>query len=123
MIHELRHPALLHAHWDVAADALSMACPALLLQPLVENAVKHGALRGGGHLTVRALVDDGELALSIEDDGPALGAPRLGGRGLSIIRRRLALEGLRADAFELVREGALTIARVRLPLRKELAHA
>lgn len=121
-IHELRHPDLLHASWDISEDSLDCVCPALLLQPLVENAVKHGALRGGGHLKVRAHVEAGQLLLSVEDDGPELGAPREGARGLSIVRRRLELESLVPDALQLVREGSTTVARVRMPARLEAAH-
>lgn len=122
-IHELRHPDLVHASWNISEDSLDCICPALLLQPLVENAVKHGALRGGGNLTIRTRVEDGQLLLAVEDDGPELGAPRDGGRGLSIVRRRLELESLVPDALQLVREGNTTIARVRLPARLEGAHA
>lgn len=122
-IHELRYPDALHATWDIADDTLDLECPALILQPLMENAVKHGALRGGGHLTVRAQRDSKTLILSVEDDGPQLGMVREGGRGLSIVRRRLELESVSRDAFELVREGDKTVARVRLPARIGGAHA
>jgi signal transduction histidine kinase len=122
-IHELRHPSNLQATWDLEPAALKVSCPALLLQPLVENAVKHGALRGGSTVAIRARLSHEHLTLSVEDDGPGLESPRAGGRGLEIIRRRLALEGLRRDAFELVREGHLTVARVRLPVPAEVVHA
>ncbi|MBX3227268.1 MAG: histidine kinase [Labilithrix sp.] len=117
MIHELRHPDMLRASWEVDEDCLDLECPALILQPLVENAVKHGALRGGGHLVVRSSCKGGVLAFTVEDDGPELGGPRDGGQGLSIVRRRLALEELPESAFELVREAGRTIARVCLPVR------
>lgn len=122
-IHELRYPDALHASWDIADDTLDMECPALILQPLVENAVKHGALRGGGHLTVRAQINNKTLILSVADDGPQLGMIREGGRGLSIVRRRLELESTGRDTFELVREDDKTVARVRLPLRTGGPHA
>ncbi|MBX3211386.1 MAG: histidine kinase [Labilithrix sp.] len=122
-IHELRHPDVLRASWEVDPDTLALTCPALILQPLVENAVKHGALRGGGHLLVRAALDGGTLTLTVEDDGPELGAPRAGGRGLTIVKRRLQLESERESGFELVREGARTVARVRLPASLRCAHA
>lgn len=115
-IHEMRYPDLLHVRWEIAEEVLELECPALILQPLVENAVKHGVLRGDGNLWIRAQSVAGQLRLEVVDDGPELGAPRHGGRGLSIIRRRLELEGLGADAFELVREGRHTVARLRLPL-------
>ena len=122
-IHELRHPDVLRATWDVDPDTLELSCPALILQPLVENAVKHGALRGGGHLLVRAALEKGTLTLTVEDDGPELGSPRAGGRGLTIVKRRLELESVKSSAFELVREGARTVARVRLPASLRGVHA
>ncbi|AKT41349.1 sensor histidine kinase [Chondromyces crocatus] len=116
-IHELRYPDSLHAVWDIDDATRDLVCPALILQPLVENAVKHGALRGGGHVTVRAHVDAQTLVLTVEDDGPGLGALRDGGRGLSIVRRRLELETLRPESFTLRREHERTVASVRLPVR------
>lgn len=113
-IHELRHPDILHPTWDVDEACLDLPCPALILQPLVENAIHHGALRGSGHLAVRARRAGDVLTLSVEDDGPGLGGPREGGQGLSITRRRLELESIAADAFRLAREGDRTIAEVRL---------
>ncbi|MFO0574294.1 MAG: histidine kinase [Polyangia bacterium] len=116
-IHELRYPDALHTSWEIPDETLEMVCPALILQPLVENAIKHGALRGGGHLTVRACLNDQVLTLAVEDDGPQLGAARAGGRGLSIVRRRLELESSVRDAFDISRQGDKTVARVRLPAR------
>ncbi|HTU62764.1 MAG TPA: ATP-binding protein, partial [Polyangiales bacterium] len=103
-------------HWDVAPETRGLSMPALLLQPLIENAIKHGALRGNGQLDVYARLVDGQLELTVSDDGPQLGAAREGGRGLDIVRRRLELEG-HHGAFELARAGDRTVARVRLPAR------
>ncbi len=75
--------------------------PRLLLQPLVENAVKHGALRrnGGGQVSVRASVTrplDGaaRLVCTVEDNGPGMpaGAPRPGAIGLRSTRRRIEIK-------------------------------
>jgi LytS/YehU family sensor histidine kinase len=82
----------------VAPECQRALLPPLLLQPLVENAVKHGALRrpdGGGEVVVRASTrDDGTLVCVIEDNGP--GVPdadvRAGAFGLQAVRRRLELE-------------------------------
>jgi LytS/YehU family sensor histidine kinase len=66
-----------------------------LLQPLVENAVTHGALRrrGGGAVTIRTSAGEGATVLcSIEDNGPGMPAEvRSGAFGLESVRRRLAL--------------------------------
>jgi hypothetical protein len=65
------------------------------LQPLVENAVKHGALmrEGGGEITVRAELVGPKLVCTIEDNGPGIPnkAMRPGAFGLVSVRRRLAL--------------------------------
>ncbi|HEY6321745.1 MAG TPA: histidine kinase, partial [Thermoanaerobaculia bacterium] len=57
---------------QVEAGADSLLVPSLLLQPLVENAIRHGnAERAGrGAIAVRAHREDGRLVLEVEDDGP-----------------------------------------------------
>jgi hypothetical protein len=117
-IHELRHPGALHVRWEVDEACLELSCPALLLQPVVENALTHGALRGGGHLVVRVSREAEQLAFRVEDDGRALGEPRVGGQGLAITRRRLELDGLPAGAFVLRRDGDRTVAELRVPIRE-----
>jgi hypothetical protein len=120
-IYQLRYPDRLVAQWDAAPETRGLNMPALLLQPLIENAIKHGALRGSGKLAVGARLVDGQLELTVSDDGPQLGTPREGGRGLDIVRRRLELEGHRG-AFELTRRGDRTVARVVLPARTGAKH-
>jgi LytS/YehU family sensor histidine kinase len=103
----------------------------LLLQPLVENAVKHGALAegGAGEVVVRARVDKvtRTLTCEVEDDGPgpideprrvasSLGdATREGGQGLSIVRRRLAVRYGALASFRLEKCEGRTRAVVSLP--------
>jgi LytS/YehU family sensor histidine kinase len=69
--------------------------PRLLLQPLVENAVKHGALRrrGGGEVIVRVKKDERAVVCVIEDNGPGMSDAeiRAGAFGLHAVRRRLEL--------------------------------
>jgi hypothetical protein len=94
---EARHAGSLSVAWDIAPDTRSTMLPPLLLQPLVENAVKHGALRrrgGGGKVVVRARWNDGDrLACVIEDNGPGVppGEVRSGAFGLRAVSRRLEL--------------------------------
>ena len=79
---------------EVPSDLADARVPYLLLQPIVENAVRHGvAARAGlGRISVRASASEGILRLEVEDDGPGLpkGAelPKAG-VGLSNIRSRL----------------------------------
>src|SRR5688572_4851716 len=73
------------------AGATQGLVPMFLLQPLVENAIKHGigARRGAGTIVVRTRRDGERLELVVEDDGPGFGAAPQDGIGLTITRERL----------------------------------
>jgi LytS/YehU family sensor histidine kinase len=114
----------LRVSMDVAPDALEARVPSFLLQPLVENAVRHGIERtaDGGRLEIAAWHDTATNALRIEvrDDGAGLDAPRTatagGGHGLRTTRERLRQLYGDAQALELRPNGGRgAIAAVRLP--------
>ena len=92
---QARHLDALRFEWDIAPDVGGVLVPRLLLQPLVENAVKHGALRrrGGGEVIVRVKRVDGMVQCVIEDNGPGMSDAeiRAGAFGLHAVRRRLEL--------------------------------
>ncbi len=79
---------------DLPAALAAAPLPPMLLQPLVENAIKHGLEPKveGGRVAVHARRDGATLVLSVEDDGVGLGAARSagGGVGLAHVRERLA---------------------------------
>lgn len=120
---EARHAGHLVFRWEIAGEVRSIRLPRLLLQPLVENAVKHGALRrpGGGEVTVRAtLQGDGEssrMVCVIEDNGPGVSAreTRSGAFGLHAVRRRLALKYAGNATLRLESNEAGARATVELP--------
>jgi LytS/YehU family sensor histidine kinase len=95
---EARHRGMLRFTWQVDPATEGVLLPRLLLQPLVENAVKHGALLrddGAGEVSLRtSLRDGGTLVCVIEDNGPGLAGVdvREGAFGLEAVRRRLELE-------------------------------
>lgn len=87
---------------DVPAALHDRAVPALLLQPVVENAIRHGLehASAGGTVWVRARDERGVLVLEVDDDGVGLDAPdaRAGtGVGLATTRARLLLAAGLAD--------------------------
>src|SRR6185436_16255158 len=79
---------------DVAADTLDLLVPSLLLQPLVENAVRHGraSSHGEGRIDVEARRDPDALVIEVRDDGTGTHSGDDGtGLGLSVTRERLRL--------------------------------
>ena len=112
----------LRVEWDVAPDIASAQVPPMLLQPLVENAIRHGVSRSpqGGCLTIAAWRQDTRLALEVCDDGPGLPGPRApveSGSGVGLENTRQRLSHLYGDAsrLELVRDGDWTRLHVELP--------
>ncbi|HYF43450.1 MAG TPA: histidine kinase, partial [Ramlibacter sp.] len=78
---------------DLPPDLAAQPVPALLLQPLVENAIKHGLEPkvDGGRITVSARREQGQLVLDVVDTGVGPGeAASAKGFGLAQIRERLA---------------------------------
>ena len=76
-------------------DPRRIEVPVLLLQPLVENAVKHGISQkpGGGRVKVKCLLKDGTLEIIVEDDGVGFGQSSKQGSGTALknLRTRLNL--------------------------------
>jgi len=91
-IQEMRFQDRLTIHFKVDEVALEHLVPRLLLQPLVENALKHGIAqqRGPGAITINASIENTHLVLSVRDNGPGLkGQPVVEGIGLRNTRARL----------------------------------
>jgi len=115
-IQKLRLDDRFDVTFDIDPEARPALVPTLLLQPLAENAVKHG-FEGAdepGHLTIRAARDDDTLVLEIADDGPGLpedgasapdngrpAAPNDDGKGVGLQNIAERLDGLYGDAASL----------------------
>ena len=95
-IEEARFRDRLETSVQATDAALECLVPPLILQPIVENAIRHGisAVSSSGRVDVHAEIIDGHLRLSVRDDGPgmaATGSPQTGsGTGLRNTRERLA---------------------------------
>jgi two-component system, LytTR family, sensor kinase len=124
-IMEIRYEGQLRTTIRADAEVQEALVPNLILQPLVENAVKHGTDRAGGYGTieVRAYRAGNELVLSVRDTGPG-DHPELskdgGGVGLRLTRERLAEHYGSEQRLDLERgpDGGMT-ARIALPFHAD----
>ena len=81
---------------DISPDSLDVIVPSMILQPLVENSIKHGFARkvGAGTITIRSWRERGRAVVEVEDDGMGVvlghhDQPMSRGIGLSNVRERL----------------------------------
>lgn len=94
-VERVRFGERLHVQEQIEPECRQCAVPALLLQPLVENAVKHGiaGLVDGGSIRIGARRQTGDVIITLENsyDPEAAGTPGRLGMGLAHVRRRLAM--------------------------------
>ncbi len=124
-IQQTRFGDRLKMDFEVEPAVMRARVPALILQPLVENAVKHGVLsqERPGRVSVSIRADAGRLAICVEDDGPGFGgAPVRHGVGLANTAARLdALYGGDARLSLGTAAGRGSAVVIELPLRSEAA--
>lgn len=127
-IEELRLGSKFEARIDVDPEALTASIPVLSIQPLVENAVKHGiAARGGeGFVRISVQMEGKEIAVGVTNSGEWRQHQTNGsGIGLTNVRRRLELCYGQASYVEVVSGDGLTTVRFRVPVTAavETVHA
>ena len=117
---------------SMKGDSLDTMVPSMLLQPLVENSIKHGLAPKieGGSIVIRSRVSDSKLIIEVEDDGVGMGAANLlerpsglGGTGIGMANVAERLKVLYGDTARMTidsHEGKGTLIRLRIPvLRSE----
>ena len=121
-IQKVRFADRLQLSVDVPLDLYPAQVPSLILQPMVENAVKHGIAQRaqGGSIRIAASRNNGTLTLSVSNDGPSLPPDWEAGRlGIGIANVRSRLQSLYGEAFTLSlrnRDAGGVEARVSMPL-------
>ncbi|HEX9733716.1 MAG TPA: histidine kinase [Thermoanaerobaculia bacterium] len=107
----------LRIEWSIAPEIRSLPLPPMTLQPLVENALKHGlgTRLGGGTLRIAGEKENGTLRLTVADDGIGFPPRYRESTGLGTLRRRLAtLYGERAE-LEIRSSSAGATVQLELP--------
>jgi two-component system, LytTR family, sensor kinase len=124
-IEQTRFAERLIVHFDIDAETLDTLLPSLLLQPLVENAIKHGVSRkaGPGHVNITTRRDHDKLWIEIRDDGAGLSESALSalqkGVGVSTTRARLQHQFGADFRFEFHRQEPGVSVVVAVPWRTE----
>jgi Histidine kinase len=113
-VESVHYEERLRVHRDIARDALDAQLPPMLLQLLVENAIKHGIARtpGGGELGVSAWRNGNRLAIEVSNPGRMDASAGGHGVGLAYLRGRLAREP--GNHFELQQNGPRVLARLEI---------
>jgi two-component system LytT family sensor kinase len=113
---------------ELDPSSLDVMVPSMLLQPLVENSIKHGLASRieGGSIYLRSRLSDSGLIVEVEDDGVGMGAANLlerpsglGGTGIGMANVAERLKVLYGDTARMTidsREGKGTLVRLRLPV-------
>src|SRR5216684_1111343 len=112
---------------DLDPASLDVMVPSMLLQPLVENSIKHGLseMIEGGSIYLRSRLSDSGLVIEVEDDGVGMAATQVlettstRGTGIGMANISERLEVLYGDAARMTidsHEGKGTLVRIRLPL-------
>jgi two-component system LytT family sensor kinase len=117
----------LHVVKDLDPASLDVVVPSMLLQPLVENSIKHGLSPKveGGSIFLRSRVANSRLIIEVEDDGVGMGSAQLEessswtGMGIGMANISERLHVLYGDTARMTidsHEGKGTLVRIRLPL-------
>jgi two-component system LytT family sensor kinase len=109
---------------DVAPDTLDVLVPSMLLQPLIENSIKHGISPklGGGRVTIRSYLEGTYAVIEVDDNGLGMSAERLEvalteGIGLSNVDERLrVIYGSEASLRLTSEAGRGTVAHIEVPI-------
>jgi two-component system LytT family sensor kinase len=123
-IQHFRFGDRLRAVVDAGTDTLDALIPTLILQPLVENAVRYGVLprEEGGCLWVSIRTDTQTLVLAVEDDGPGLNQSAQSSVGLGLGNSRDRLSALYGSAAQLTTgrrtQGEGFAVVIRMPVRR-----
>ncbi|KUJ82803.1 sensor histidine kinase [Microbulbifer flavimaris] len=127
-IEKVRFADRLGVNVDLEGDSPRALVPSLLLQPLVENAIKYGISQRewGGEITIRARVFAGELLLEVSDNGPGMSDRELkklgSGRGVGIrntCERLGALYGSEQKVRFRNQPGGGLAVHIRIPFEQE----
>jgi two-component system, LytTR family, sensor kinase len=124
-IEKVRFPERLRTTINILPELMNQYVPALILQPLVENAIKYGVSRANRPVTVKISAEkrDDAMVITVSDDGEPIGSGdgKGSGIGLANVRDRLEARYRSAASLQVIaKEGGGFVATLNLPLSHRL---
>ena len=123
-IQQTRFRSRLRFEIVASEDVSTCLVPGLVLQPLVENAVKHGlAARGHGTVRITAQPMEGRLVIQVADDGAAGTTSDMSGTGVGLANTRARLQHFYGDAADITllrKPSGGTVVTIRIPILRSL---
>ena len=121
-IQRLRFADWLRLDYRIDDRCVDCLVPRFVLQPLIENAIRHG-LRGRqrpGTIEIAASIDEDSLVIRVSDDGVGLGRATSNGHGIGLtnVRERLRILYGGDDRVRLIDSAPGTVAEIRVPVRR-----
>ena len=122
-IEQIRFQDRLTVQLRIEPETLEARVPNLILQPIVENSIRHGIAptSDAGKIEIRAARQNGHLELSVRDDGPGMADGQMNKEGIGLANTRSRLQQLYGDAHDLeimnAAEGGLMV-KMAIPFRK-----
>ncbi|WP_052487859.1 sensor histidine kinase [Gordoniibacillus kamchatkensis] len=135
-IEAMRFPQKFEVEYDIAEDILDFKVLKIIVQPLVENAIKHGVSqkRGKGRITVKGYRSGRDLKIEVADDGAGFDVGTLngtieppaykgGGYGIRNVSERIRLEygdGYGVEIRSVIGEGTVSVVTVKIKFEQPL---
>jgi signal transduction histidine kinase len=116
----------LKVQWNIDSEALDARLPNMILQPLVENSIRHGIApkKRGGSIEIGARRENGTLRLFVSDNGLGISPEMKLNEGLGLTNTRERLRHLYGEAFEFLLDpspdGGVTVS-IEIPFQEEVA--
>lgn len=115
-LEQVRFEEHLFANFDIQSEALTCEIPPLLIQTVVENAIKHGIARsvGGGTITITAQLDNDLLTVKVANTGQLIETKDEAGIGIKNSKKRLYILYGKKATFKISQEDDQVVVNIKI---------
>jgi LytS/YehU family sensor histidine kinase len=113
-IEKAKYEDQLRVQWQLPDQVADWQIPPLIIQPLVENAIKHGFMNNSEVLTIMISVAPTCRTIRVANDGAPLSSPIVSGQGTEIVKKRLDIHFGARGTFRIFQEGDWVINEIQI---------